>query len=267
MSIQAVEKGKDLEYQVEEILNQNDISFEREKRIKGFGKHWRVDFFLPKRRIIIECKNINSRNMKRYLKLDCLKFLDIRNRFLQMNFILVIPKPTFSMGSFCRFCTSYNIKLTTINDLLMAFEKKPSELNQKFGELLPRKDFILKLIKASREKGLTKQDLKKKLGWTTNASPSYLQADNLNKYGVVRSIFSPRRYFSKESYEESNEFKLIKDLKTNHLLYSDQYLANKYGFSMEQVANFRREKLGLHKHPGWNWRRNRNTPSLSKYLS
>ena len=104
-------KGFTFEDDVEQILIDNNIINKRHKPVHGYGKKWIVDFYLPKTETIIECKNIACRNLQRELMKECIKFLDIRNRFLQMNFVLLFPKPSFTMTSFVKFCNLYKINL------------------------------------------------------------------------------------------------------------------------------------------------------------
>lgn len=259
MSAIAYKKGKDLERQVEQILKQNSIKYQKQKRITGFGKRWLVDFYLPNPPTIIECKNIYGLNLRKHLETECVKFLDIRNRFFQMNFILVFPKPDFSMGSFARFCVKYNIKLATLDILLDSLRRKIDEVNSEFGKLTTSKTQTIKVIRASGVEGITAKTIMKKLGWHGKYPHIPFTAWGLVNYGIVKSILCPIRYFTKQNYERSKEFKFIEDLKMNYLNYSDKYFAEKYGFTIFKIRHFRLNRLGLRKKAGHWFKGNRNT--------
>ncbi len=94
----------------------------------------------------------------------CLKFLDLRNRHLEMNFVIVFPKPSITMGSFTRFCVAYKIKLATPETLISSFEKDVSETNKIFGRLISKNKQIIDLIKKSGFEGLTRKEVSKIVG-------------------------------------------------------------------------------------------------------
>lgn len=248
MSQEAYEKGKTFEKQVEELLIKNSIKYERQKRFKGLGKRWLVDFYLPNYQAILECKNVEGKNVGRYLEAECTKFLDIRNRFFQMTFIIVLPKPKCSMGSFVRFCTLYNIKLTTPNRLIEALQKESKEINVEFGAVTKIEDKMLKIITDKGEEGITKGELARRVG----CHPCCVYRLCRLKSEIIKSKFSPKRYFIQAKYMESNEYKLIQDLKYHSLMYSDRYLAKRYGFTTSQVQTLRLHTLKIKKKPGWN---------------
>lgn len=262
----AYKKGKNFERQVEEILIHKSVEYQKQKRIKGFGKRWLVDFYLPQYKTIIECKNISSSNLRRELRLDCLKFLDIYNRHLNMRFVLVFPKPNFIMSAFVRFCTAYKIKLTRITTLADDLDKKVQDVNERYGQLTTPKTRAIKLIKDADKEGITKTIIHDKLGWRGKTNSVPLETSELAKYGIVKSVLSPRRYFTQENYQGSNEFELIQDLRKHHLDYSDKTLAKKYGVTLSQVRRLRAGKLGLTKISGWYWKRPENF-TLSEFTT
>jgi transcription initiation factor IIE alpha subunit len=87
----------------------------------------------------------------------------------------------------------------------------------------------------------------------------------LNELGIVKSLTSPKRYFTKNGYEHSNEHKLVEALNKHHMSYSDRELAERFGFSFEQVRELRK-RLGKAKRAGWNFRKNRKNLSLVGFL-
>jgi len=126
------EKGLELEEQVEFILKKHHTKFKRNARMKGYGKGWNVDFFLPEENIIIECKNIGSKNIRTYLRDCCLKAIDIRKTFKKtLQFIIVFPKQKNRMGALGLFLTKYDIKLINeLTNLISSFKQETQNVNQ-----------------------------------------------------------------------------------------------------------------------------------------
>ena len=182
MSYLSCEKGDAFENKVKSILVEHNINFVREKFLHGYGKRWKVDFYLPEKKTIIECKNVRGRNLQRYLENDCLKFLDLRNKFFKMNFVIVIPKIRFTMGSFVRFCVAYKIKLATPLTLLASFDKSVEETNKFFGNINTLPNRMALLIKKAGSKGLTRKEVTEKIG---NYHHPFFSEKRFKKYGIV----------------------------------------------------------------------------------
>lgn len=205
MSVQAFEKGVSFENEVENFLLENSIPVERHKRIKGFGKTWVVDFYLPEHSVVIECKNITSKNLKSSLKLDCLKVLDVYNRTSQMSFILVFPHADYTMARFARFCTKYNIKLATLSTLLEALGQNVETVNapyyilKKQRPVLQREEAVLSLLR--KKDGLNAEQIAKRMNWKYNASNYMLR--RLESKGLLLGIRKGTSHQDKRYYLKS----------------------------------------------------------------
>lgn len=248
MGITAINKGRKFEDEVELTLKQLGITYEREKTIHGFGKKWRVDFYLPQDNTIIECKNVVGYNLPEYLQYSCLKFLDIRNRFLSMNFVLVFHKPNFRMQAVARFCTKYKIKLTNLNRLNQTLHQKTKTTNRLFS-LSRKKQKLLEVLDEGGADGIGYEQLEKEFGCRYLCE--ILRASELTEFGIITSKTCPRRYFrSSKFYQKSREHRMIKELETRFLDASDYEIAEKHGFSSFQVRKLRL-KLRLKKPISW----------------
>jgi hypothetical protein len=170
LSLEACLKGQQFEEYVEKVLKDNNIQYERQKRVEGLGKKWKVDYYLPKHQTILECKNIVGKNLERYLRADCVKFLDIRNHSLNMVFMLVFPQPRSTMGSFSRFCTRYNIKLATPSTVIEALERQAEEANMSFGRSVAVEKEMQRAVESSGREGVERKELARKLRIHYNSS-------------------------------------------------------------------------------------------------
>lgn len=263
MSFEACLKGQQFEDDVGKVLKGNNVEYEKQKRVEGFGKKWKVDYYLPQHQTILECKNITGKNLERYLRADCVKFLDIHNHSPDVVFILVFPQPRSAMGSFSRFCTKYNIKLATPSTVIEALRKQAEEANLSFGRSVAVEEEMWKAVESSGKEGIERKELARKLRVHYNSRVFSNQF--LSKFDIVKSLTSPKRYFARKSYENSKEHELVEMLNKHHLHYSDRDLAERFGFSLEQVRELRK-RLNKTKKTGWNFRKNRKNLSLVGFL-
>ena len=167
------------------------------------------------------------------------------------------------MGSFSRSCTIYNIKLAKPSTVVEALDRQAQETNMRFGRSVAVEKEMQRAVESSGREGVERKELAKELRIHYNSRVFLNKC--LNELGIVKSLTSPKRYFTKNGYEDSNEHKLIEVLSKHHMSYSDRELAERFGFSSAQVNDLR-ERLGKAKMAGWNFRKNRKNLSLVGFL-
>lgn len=202
MSYEGQRKGKAFEDQIEAIFKDHSIEYRKQEKIKGYGKKWRVDFYLPYYHSIVECKSSTGKYLKTRLRLDCLKFLDIHNHIADMHFVLVFPTLQIKIRSFARFCTKYNIKLVLPSNIVEALWKDTPTVNQNLvlmeseKRVIEREQKIMAILEL--KDGLNANQVAEKLG--IKVSLCYLSLRKLEKsrnlIGILKgSSHQDKRYY------------------------------------------------------------------------